>query len=140
MRSFILIALLLALASADFTPNWTSCSGSDDPWQPTTVTLDNQPVPNENDKIHACGTVQDDVTVGSFKLQVKLGGIVVFTQVVKVTQQEVLPGSQYCFDYSAYIPPIAKGSFDITFELQDNTDAGIGCVNLDLKIGGAESQ
>jgi len=135
MKSLIVIALVLALASADYTPTWSSCSTQDDPWQPSTVTLDQKPVPNITDKIHACGNVQDDVTVGSFKLQVKLAGVIVFTQVVKLTQQEILPGSQYCFDYSAYIPPIAKGSFGITFNLQDDTESSIGCVALDLQIG-----
>jgi len=134
MKIILVIALLAAFATADYTPDWKSCSSSSDPWIPTSVVIDKKPVPNVTANIHVCGNIQDTVIIASFKLQVKLAGIVVLNQVVPLNKQEVFPGSVYCFDHSAFIPIIAKGNFDITFVLQEEDTNGIGCVNLNFTI------
>jgi len=134
MKAFIIFALIATLAFADYTPKWTSCSASDDPWQPTTITLDKEPKLNQKSSIHACGNVQDDVVVGSFKLLVKSGSTVIFTTDVSLTKQEIFPGSVYCFDYTVFIPIIARGSFSININLEDDSQASIGCFQIDLTL------
>lgn len=134
MKTAIILALLVALIAADYVPDWHSCSDPSDTWQPTNVTLAQPPARNEDDSIHACGTIEDDVIIGDALLNVYLAKVKIFTTTVKLTQQEVFPGTQYCFDYSVYIPPIAVGTFNVSFELQDNTQNNLGCVYLDFSL------
>ncbi len=138
MKAVFIFALLFTLSFAIFTPDWKSCSASDDSWQPTTVTFEKEPKVNENDSMHACGNVQDAFTVGGFKLQVKAGSVIIHTTEVKLTKQDVFPGSQYCFDYTVFIPIIARGSFFLTFQLQDDTKDIVGCFNINMNIKGTE--
>lgn len=134
MKAIIFFLSIITIISAAYVPKWQACGQSSDPWQPTNVTLDSAPAPNQQDGIHACGVVSDDVVVGDFQLKVSLLGVVIYTTTVQLTQTEVFPGSDYCFDYSVYIPVIAKGSFGAQFELQDNTQANLGCVSVTLTI------
>ena len=134
MKALIIFALIATLTFADYTPKWDSCSQPDDPWQPTTITLDKEPKLNEYNTMHACGTVQDVVTVGSFKLKVIAGSTTIFTTEVALPKQDVFPGSQYCFDYKVFIPIIARGSFSLNFNLRDDTAESIGCFHIDLTL------
>lgn len=134
MKALIFFAAIITIISATYIPKWQACGQSTDSWQPTNVTLDTAPTPNEQDGIHACGVMIDDVVVGDFQLKVSLLGVVIYTTTVQVNQTEVFPGSEYCFEYSVYIPVIAKGNFGAQFELQDNTQSNLGCVSVELTL------
>ena len=134
MKAILALIVLVAVVSADYTPNWKSCGAASDSWVAVAPTLDKQPARNTQVTIHACGNVQDDVTVGDFALTAKLAGITIYSTTVPLTAQEVFPGSQYCFDYSVFIPIIAVGSFSIDLELQDNNKAHLGCLEVDFSL------
>lgn len=134
MKAVLALIAILAIASATYTPNWKSCGTASDSWIPIAPTLDKQPARNTQITIHACGNVQDDVDVQDFALTAKLAGVTIYSTTVPLTQQEVLPGSQYCYDYSVFIPIIAVGSFEIDLELQDNNKAELGCLQLNFSL------
>ena len=134
MKAIFALLVILAVASAQFTPDWKSCGASSDSWVPVAPTLDKKPARNTQVTIHACGNVQDDITVDNFELTAKLAGVTIYSTDVSLTSQEVFPGSQYCFDYSVFIPIIAVGSFQIDLQLQDATKASLGCLELDFSL------
>lgn len=135
MKTIVTFAAFIMLASATYTPKWSSCSAPSDAWQPNAVTFDHAPVHHQEDSFQACGSVQDDVIVGSFHMEVRYSGMVVRTEEVELDQKEIYPGSQYCFNHSVLVPPLARGTFEVTLELQDKDDeTNLGCVDISLNI------
>ena len=134
MKAIFFFALLIAVIAADYTPKWQSCSGTNDPWQPSAVTLAKEPTNNQKNSAHSCGNVASAFTVGSFKVTIWSSFTVIYTGTVDVTQQDLTPGTQYCFDYNFYIPPLLKGAYTITFELQNTNTDGTGCLTIYLTL------
>ncbi len=76
------------------------------------------------------GTVTNEFTVGSFVVPVWYSFHNVFSQTVNVTQQDLQLGSQYCIDFSFYIPPYV--SYMVSFELQNVDQDTVGCLDMYL--------
>jgi hypothetical protein len=134
MKAILFFALLVVLISADYTPKWQSCSGTNDPWQPTNATLAKEPANNQRNSAHSCGNVQKEFTIASYKVTIWSSFTVIYTGTVTVPQQDLQAGSSYCFDYNFYIPPIIKGDYTISFDIQNADDDGAGCLTLYMTL------
>lgn len=134
LLSYLLILLPL-IVIGDYLPPYGYCgpTAPRDPWNVTSVVMNQQPVANQINTITACGNAQDAMTVGSFFMTISSDNYH-YTQNVTLSHRTVYKGYQYCFDYSLEYPNSKQGIFRTTFELMDESDEQVGCFQLNVQV------
>jgi len=134
MKSILALALVVALSSAVYIPEWKSCGVQDAVWIPTDIHCDNEMVHNEPNTIYVCGNVTKDVTATKYHLNAKEFGVGVINKDLKLKIPFVLTaGSQFCFNYTFTIPSYVVGSFSLEFSPFDENNV-LGCAEVETSL------
>ena len=135
MFKFIALILLFTILSADYTPNWQSCSDPSDSWHPTSVTFANQPVHGQSDNVTLCGESVDDFSFDHFQYKVKILDIVVYSGIGRFNSpQNVTAGETTCLQFNFTIPKFVIGTIQAQFIGLDTTGSERGCVQVDVSL------
>ena len=119
MKAFIVFALIVAITSAYYVPEWTAINPSGSAFKISSVLSQNFPIPTQNNILQVCGTAAADISVASFNYQIGRDSTVWFSGVVNVPPQNIFNGGNYCFFFNFQVPTIAAPRFSVMLTLNN---------------------
>lgn len=135
MLKVLAIFMMLAIFSADYTPNWKSCSDPSDSWHPTSVTLNAPPVHGQVSTLDICGESVDNFTMNAFTFKVKVLNIVIDSGTRPVRPPVVATaGVINCTIFNMTIPSFLIGTIDAQIWGLDTDGNERGCLQFDITV------
>lgn len=129
MFKVLALVLMFAVFSANYTPNWKSCSDPSDSWHPTSVSFDQPPAHGQVSHLTICGESVDTFTLYSFQYSIKVLNIVVHTGSGLVKPPtNATAGEIACSTFRLAIPNFIIGTLEAQMEGLDPQGNERGCL------------
>lgn len=133
MKAVICFALLLAVCSAAFNPQWKTVNSYSNTWKAAGVYAQSNARVGQNNVVTVCGNANYDTTVSAYTYQIGRAGQIWYQGVVGVPPQNLFQGSGYCYYFNYQVPNVAYPNYSVNLTLQ-NPSTALNTVQVDFYI------
>ena len=134
MKSLIAFSLIIALASAAYTPSWTQCGDKNDDFTPKNVIVQQDPKTENNTLIAACGSINSRDWFTVFDYLVVNGTDGQMGWATRVPYQHVaVTNSNFCLNFTSPLNNPDKHDIPLRITAFNLAKNEAGCVDIVLK-------